>query len=153
MTNAAISSGDSASAIASDTAVPSSSGLSIFLNISSTASSAVVCVSSGILTSGIVSFGRSSGSGTSTGFVSISGVETGVGSRSGIETVVFSIGSVSTGGAITSGSVVVVVVLLVVVMGLYFRTTERRLGVPPHGSPKTPLSAEIVAEFFPINAA
>ena len=122
--------------------------------MSVTVSSAVSWVSSGILTSGIVSFGKSSGSGTSTGVVSISGVETGVGSKSGIETVVFSVGSVSTGGAITSGSVVVVVVvvLLVVVMGLYFRTTERRLGVPPHGSPKTPLSAEIVADVFPINA-
>ena len=58
MTNAAISSGESALSMASVTAAPSSSGLSVLLNISVTASSAVICVSSGIFISGIVSFGK-----------------------------------------------------------------------------------------------
>jgi hypothetical protein len=70
--------------MASVTAAPSSSALSVFLKISVTVSSAVFCVSSGMLTSGIVSFGKSSGSGIVTGVVSISGVETGVGFLSGV---------------------------------------------------------------------
>jgi hypothetical protein len=59
-------------------------------------------------------------------------------------------------GHVTTGAIVVVVVVVDVVVvgaGPYLRTTVRRLGVPPQGSPNTPLSAEIDADVSPIKTA